>query len=218
VIENMTNYSFFSGRQLVGAGLSNRDINEQYVKGQTSELAKYFSDIGQAVLGNDLNVSPIKIDNFIRGVFGSMGQDVLFTSNVIADSLSDVERPAAKLNQLPEFGAMFYDQQGGQRKGDYYALRDRVESRYNTFLELRKNSPERAREYREEHKAELQLMPAINAIGKQLQGIRAQRNRIMEMPASKMSGEEKREALDNLAEREKRIIGNRVQRLNERLE
>ena len=218
VIENMTNYSFFSGRQLVGAGLSNKDTNEQYVKGQTSELAKYFSDIGQAVLGNDLNVSPIKIDNFIRGLFGSMGQDVLFASNVIADSLSDVERPAAKLNQLPEIGAMFYDPQGSQRKGDYYALRDRIESRYNTFLDLRKNNPERAKEYREEHKAELQLMPVINAIGKQLENTRAQRNRIMEMPASKMSGEEKREALDKIAEREKTMIGNRVQKLYERLE
>jgi hypothetical protein len=216
MIENMTNYSFFSDRALVGPSLANKDTNMQYVKGQTSELSKFFSDIGQAVLGNDLNVSPIKIDNFIRGFFGSMGQDVLFASNMIADGLSDVERPAAKLNQLPEIGAAFYDPQGSQRKGDYYQLRDRAEARYNTFLDLRKNNPERAREYREEHKALINMMPALNAIGNQLENIRARRNRIME--SSKMDGETKREELDKLAAQEKRIIGDRVQKLRERLE
>jgi hypothetical protein len=216
MIENMANYSFFTDRALVGPSLANKDTNMQYVKGQTSELAKFFSDIGQSVLGNDLNASPIKIDNFIRGFFGSMGQDVLFASNMIADGLSDVERPAAKLNQLPEIGAAFYDPQGSQRKGDYYQLRDKAEARYNTFLDLRKTNPERAREYREEHKALINMMPALNAIGNQLENIRARRNRIMESPA--MDGETKREELDKLAVLEKRLIGNRVQKLRERLE
>jgi hypothetical protein len=216
MIENTTNYSFFTGRPLVGINLMNKDTNMQYVKGQTSELAKLMSDVGQAILGNDMNVSPIKIDNFIRGFFGSMGQDVLFTSNMIADGLSDVERPAAKLNQLPEIGAMFYDPQGSQRKGDYYQLRDKVEAKYNTFLDLRKTNPERAREYREENKELIRLMPALNAIGNQLENLRARKNRIIE--SSQMNADEKRDALDKLAEQEKRIVGSRVQQLRARLE
>lgn len=216
MIENTTNYSFFTGRPLVGINLANKDTNMQYVKGQTSEISKTMSDIGQAILGNDLNVSPIKIDNFIRGFFGSMGQDVLFTTNMIADGLSDVDRPAAKLNQLPEIGAAFYNPQGSQRKSDYYQLRDMVEARYNTYLDLRKSNPERAKAYREENKAALQLMSPLNAIGNQLENLRARRNRIIE--SSGLSADEKRDALDKIAAQEKQVIGTRIQALRARLE
>jgi hypothetical protein len=217
MIENMTNYSFFSDRPLIGPSLIGKETNAQYIKGQTSELAKFMGDVGQEIFGDNLNIfNPIKVDNFIRGFFGSTGQDVLFLTNMIADGLSDVERPAAKINRLPFIGVMFYDQEGSQRKGDFYQLRDKVSRKYTTYLDIRQNNPERAREYREEHKDLINMMPAINAIANQLEPIRARRARINE--SNKMDGKTKREELDKLERLEDRIIGNRVQKLRERLE
>ena len=216
LLENITNYSFFSGRALVGPGLARQATPEQYVKGQTSELAKEISQVMFDMFGNDIAISPIKIDNWIRGTFGSMGADILATTNLIAEGLSDSERPALKLNQLPEVGAMFYDPEGGQRKADYYNLRDQVEPIYNTYLKKRKENPAEAREYFEDYKDYIRLMPQLNAIGNQLEPIRAQRNRIMEDP--KLDADEKREKLDALSQREKRMIGDRVQRMLDKLE
>jgi hypothetical protein len=88
-LENLTNYSFFQDRPLVGIDQKRKLTNEQYVKGQTSEISKWLSDFGQEVLGDELNISPIKIDNVLRGLFGTMGQDFLFVTNVIDESITD---------------------------------------------------------------------------------------------------------------------------------
>lgn len=216
LLENMTNYSFFQDRALVGPGLSNKMTNEQYVKGQTSELAKWLSDFGQDMLGNELNVSPIKIDNLLRGMFGTFGQDVAFATNQLDAAITGKERAELKLNQMPEIGTAFYDPEGGQRKADYYDLRDKVDRRYNTYLDIRKTDPQRANQFRQENMQYLRLRPQLESIGTQLTNLRARKNRIVE--DQDMSGDDKRKALDGLVAQEKRILGTRIQKMLEGME
>jgi hypothetical protein len=217
ILENATNYSFFNDRALVSPTLSTRDVNQQFVEGQTSELAKYISDVGQGMFGNEFNVSPIKIDNVLRGMFGTLGSDVAFTSNVISNYLSESERPTPKLNQIPEVGALFYDPNGSQRKNDFYNLRDKVIRAHNTLLSL-KDDPEKAAAYREENAALLRLNGQVSAINNQLTAIRQQKNTMLAKPLSEMDGDQKREALDKFAAREKELLGHRVQEMKKQLE
>jgi hypothetical protein len=217
LLENVTNYSFFNDRALVSPTLSTRDVNKQYVEGQTSELAKYISDVGQGMFGNEFNVSPIKIDNVLRGMLGTIGSDVAFTSNLISNYLSESERPTPKLNQIPEIGAVFYDPNGSQRKNDFYNLRDKVVRAHNTLLSL-KDKPEEAAAYREENAAILRLNGQVSAINNQLTAIRQQKNTMLAKPLSVMDGDQKREALDNFAAREKELLGRRVQEMKKQLE
>lgn len=216
LIENITNYSFFGDRALVGTNLLQKDVNQQYIKGQTSELAKYISDMMHAIGGDPLAISPIKIDNLINGLFGTFGRDVLFITNQLDAAITGEERPDLLLKQFPEVGAAFYNPTGSQRIADFYDLRERVMKRYNTYLDLRKNQPEAAKEYMQENKKYLQARTQISAIQSQLDALRKQRNRIIENKA--MSGEEKREKIDALLARTNKVLGTRIQELEKRLD
>jgi hypothetical protein len=216
MIENITNYSFFNDRALVSPTLQNLPANEQYVEGQASEAAKYISNLGMDMFGDSF--SPIKIDNVLRGTLGTVGQDAMFLTNWIAGSVSGEERPDVKLNQIPELGAAFYDTEGSQRKNDYYDLRNKIMPIHQALLKYRSEGDyERAREYQKEHAAELRLVPQLNAINNQLEVTRKAKHRIMS-PTSTMTGAEKREALDKIAERERNLINNRIVKMKDQLE
>ena len=216
LLENMTNYSFFNDRALVGQGLLTRDVNLQYVEGQTSELAKFISNSLQAVGGNVVNVSPIKIDNIINGVFGTMGRDVLFTTNLIAEGISGNERPELKLSQLPEVGTAFYNPEGSQRVADYYQVRDKVMSAYNSYRSLVKTDPERAREYLEANRKLIALRGPVDAIGNRLEQLRAKQNRILADEI--LSEEQKREAVDKITEQKNQVVTGPTKMLRKRME
>jgi len=215
-LENITNYSFFQGRALVGIDQRRKLTNEQYVKGQTSEISKWLSNFGQEVLGDELNVSPIKIDNTLRGLFGTMGQDVMFVTNVIAESVNDRARPSLKLNQLPEVGTAFYDPQGGQREADYYDLKEKVDKRYDTYLDIRKTDPQRANQFRQDNIQYFRIRPQLESIEKQLTNLRARKNKMLE--SKTMSSEEKAEMRDKISADKKRILGTRIQKMLEGME
>ncbi len=65
IIESMTNYSFFQGRNIVPQSEQFVEPAEQY-NDYTSEMAKFF--------GKMLNYSPRKIDNLIQGYTGGLGK------------------------------------------------------------------------------------------------------------------------------------------------
>lgn len=216
LLENMTNYSFFNDRALVGQGLQERDVNLQYVEGQTSELAKFISNSMQSVGGNVLNASPIKIDNFINGVFGTMGRDFLFTTNLIAEGISGNERPELKLSQMPEIGTAFYNPEGSQRVADYYQVRDKVMSAYNSYRSLVKTDPQAAREYLEENRKLIALRGPVDAIGNRLEQLRARQNRVL--ANDKLSEEQKRAEVDKITEQKNRVVTEPTKMLRKRME
>lgn len=83
LIEWSANYSFFKGRPLVGNKYSRLPDELQY-NDYTSELSKG--------IGSALKVSPMKIDNLVRGYTGTMG----------ALLWSMAGEPFAKANNLPK--------------------------------------------------------------------------------------------------------------------
>lgn len=72
MIEWVSNYQFWTGRQLVSTRLSKLP-SEQQVKSNTTELAKA---IGDTWIAKKIKLSPIAIDNFISGYFASAGRYV----------------------------------------------------------------------------------------------------------------------------------------------
>ena len=215
LLENMTNYSNFNDRPLVSQTMQGKPTNMQFIEGQTSEVAKYISNIGMDM---GIEMSPIKIDNVLRGTLGTAGQDAVYFTNWLADGLSGNARPDAKLSQIPEVGAMFYDTEGSQRKNDYYDLRNKVMPIHQALLDMRSSGDfQKAAEYQKEHAAELRLVPQLNSINNQLEIVRKAKHRIMD-PDSPMDGAQKREALDKLAERERTLIGHRITNMKRSLD
>ena len=167
MLENMTNYSFFSGRTLVGYNQLSKDTNLQFNEG-TSDFSKGLSNMLQSVGGNTVNISPIKMDNLIRGLFGTMGRDLLFTTDMIAG-----DKPAQKWNQMPVMGGMFYDMEGGALKSDFYDLKDQADRAGNSLKDIsEKGDPEKTQAYVEKYKSLLAVRSGLDSISNQLNEVR----------------------------------------------
>lgn len=111
LIEWMTNYSFWTGRNLVPASLQKAPSEMQFTS-YTSELAK---SLGDTWLAKNIKLSPIAIDNWISGWFGSAGR---FIANMLNDPISYVRgnsrpsEPAKYWYEMPVIGSFI--RQNGQ--------------------------------------------------------------------------------------------------------
>ena len=111
LIEWMTNYSFWTGRNLVPASLQKAPSEMQFTS-YTSELAKA---LGDTWLAKSIKLSPIAIDNWISGWFGSAGR---FVANMLNDPISYVRgnsrpaEPAKYWYEMPVIGSFI--RQNGQ--------------------------------------------------------------------------------------------------------
>ena len=111
LIEWMTNYSFWTGRNLVPASLQKAPSEMQFTS-YTSELAK---SLGDTWLAKSIKLSPIAIDNWISGWFGSAGR---FVANMLNDPISYVRgnsrpsEPAKYWYEMPVIGSFVH--QNGQ--------------------------------------------------------------------------------------------------------
>lgn len=111
LIEWMTNYSFWTGRHLIPTGLEKAPSEMQFTS-YTSELAK---SLGDTWLAKSIKLSPIAIDNWISGWFGSAGR---FLANSLNDPISYVKgnsrppEPAKYWYESPFIGSFI--RQNGQ--------------------------------------------------------------------------------------------------------
>lgn len=111
LIEWMTNYSFWTGRNLVPASLQKAPSEMQFTS-YTSELAK---SLGDTWLAKSIKLSPVAIDNWISGWFGSAGR---FIANMLNDPISYVRgnsrpsEPAKYWYEMPVIGS--FVRQNGQ--------------------------------------------------------------------------------------------------------
>lgn len=111
LIEWMTNYSFWTGRNLVPASLQ-KAPSEMQLTSYTSELAK---SLGDTWLAKSIKLSPIAIDNWISGWFGSAGR---FIANMLNNPISYVRgnsrppEPAKYWYEMPVIGS--FVRQNGQ--------------------------------------------------------------------------------------------------------
>lgn len=111
LIEWMTNYSFWTGRNLVPASLQKAPSEMQFTS-YTSELAK---SLGDTWLAKNIQLSPIAIDNWISGWFGSAGR---FVANMLNNPISYVRgnsrpsEPSKYWYEMPVIGSFI--RQNGQ--------------------------------------------------------------------------------------------------------
>jgi hypothetical protein len=117
LIEWLTDYSLWSGRHLIPAGLKKAPSEMQFTS-YTSELAKALGDTWIAKnisIGERHGISPAAIDNWISGWFGSAGR---FVANMLNDPISYVRgnsrpsEPAKYWYEMPVIGSFI--RQNGQ--------------------------------------------------------------------------------------------------------
>ena len=195
ILENLTNYSFFLQRELESASLKRLEPGQRYTS-STSELAK--------ALGEETNVSPIKIDNFLRGVFGMAGSTTL----LITDAVLNPTRPDRPLYQMPFTSLFLYDTIGGRAKNEFYDLQEKVSQVDATYKALLGRDPEKAQTYLEKNEALISIAPIISNSLEQLSATRKYRT-MYEQGTEEMlgmTGAERREAIDEMRKLENEML------------
>jgi hypothetical protein len=168
---------------------------------QTSELAKAIAVFSRDQIG--VEVSPIMIDNSLRGYFGSSA--ALLT--MVTDSLLNPTRIDRPLHKYALLSNYLYDPVGTRRMTEFYEEREKVGKANTTLNELMKTDLTRAEKYVEEHIDELQLEGAVNSTLEQLERTRAYR-KFLNSPdsAAEMSKDERESELKELKKIELELV------------
>jgi hypothetical protein len=193
LIELSTNYSFFLESPIVGAGLRNVDPALQFTE-STSELAK--------MLGGMTNVSPVKLDYFIRaytGMAGTLGLEV-------TDSLMNPDRMGKPLYKTPQVSTFMYDPTGRGFKSDFYKFREEVDKVTDTVnMMKREGKAEELADYLTEEKATRYAMRGmVSRVEDQLSKLRNYRKIIAS--DTSLSPAERREMTREILDQERELV------------
>ena len=203
VLEAFTNFSFFTGQQLEGTyqrGL----LPSERTATNSSELAKAIAQFTSATFGETFTISPIKIDNFLQGYFGTVaGLVTMGTDQAINPDRMD--RPIQRYWMLSNF---LYDPVGTRRIEEFYTLREKVVPKLNTLNRLAATDPERAEQFAQENEQDLILAQGINAALRRLSETRKYKQYLASTVAAQdMSQEERSQELQAVREAEVEVVG-----------
>lgn len=168
IMEAWANKSFLTGRQLEGFHHLQMDPTMRRTE-QTSELAVAIANFSRDTVG--VEVSPIMVDNALRGYFGTSAALLTMTTDSLLNP-TRVDRPLHKYALLSNY---LYDPVGTRRVTEFYETRDSVGKTGATLRELMKTDIDRAVKYAEEHQDDLMLEKAVNSTLNQLEKTRAYR-------------------------------------------
>ena len=201
VVEAITNHSFLTGRELIGTYQQGLLPHMQEGKG-TSEASKAIAQYMSKEFGYE--VSPIIIDNTIRGYFGTSAAAAL----MVTDGMLHPNRPDRPIHQWMGLSNFAYDStQLTNPKDEFYDLRAKVIPIQNTFNELAKTDTAKAREFMQEHKEDLALSKGVLTGLKQLSDLRKYRKYLESAEGEKsMSKERRQEQLDKVLDFENKSV------------
>lgn len=177
ILEWQANYSYFKGRQLVGSKYQRLPDELQY-NDYTSELSKG--------IGNVFKVSPMKVDNLVRGYTGTMGALLWGAAG----------EPFAKANNLPKkhFNEMLFvrdfnvtDANLSRPMNEFYGILDKANRQHAGYGV--KGKPEAA-------------VKGIRSAGSMISKIRKDIDKITH---SNLTPERKRELIDKRKEKMNQI-------------
>jgi hypothetical protein len=187
VMEAWANKSFLTGRDLEGYHHKAMDPSMRTTE-QTSELAKTIAKFSRDEIG--VEVSPIMIDNALRGYLGSSAAMLTMTT----DSLLNPTRIDRPLHKYALLSTYLYDPVGTRRMTEFYEERELVGKANTTLRELMKTDLDRAEKYVEAHQEELAMESTVNSTLEQLERTRAYRKYLNSVEGAKEMSKEDREA------------------------
>ena len=201
LIEAWSNKSFLTGRALEGFHHQQMDPSMRKTD-QTSELAMAIANFSRDTVG--VEVSPIMVDNALRGYFGSTAALLTATTDSLLNP-TRVDRPLHKWAMVSNY---LYDPVGTRRMTEFYEERDKVGKAGATLRELMKTDLDRAAAYAEEHAGELQFESIVNSTLQQLEGTRAYR-KFLNSPdgAKELSADDREAQLKEVKQMEVQLVG-----------
>jgi hypothetical protein len=204
VIEAVTNYSFFTGRELEGVYQRGQLLPSQRTRGNTSELAQAISKFTESLLGETNAISPIMIDNTLQGYFGSVAGMVTMGTDQLMNP-DRMDRPLQKYWMLSNF---LYDPVGTRRLDEFYELRSKTFGVKGTLDKLAKEDPDAAVKFANDHINELALAQGIGSALGQLSDTRKYKNYLnSKIAAQSMDQDERATSMEETRRIEQELVG-----------
>jgi hypothetical protein len=191
--EAALNYNSFTGRPIVPYYMNQGVADGLQDRFGTSELAK--------VIGQQLGISPLKIDHVLYGYTGTLGSYVLDTVDVAMRSEAiqgddRVKAPSLPPYDYPIIKRFFADKEGGGLREDAYDLYREVLTVRSTINKLKKEGRmDELERYLVGREHLIEMKNPVYKIKSALDKVRTQRNRILR---ADIDAELKREYLDEL--------------------
>jgi len=199
-VENMTNYSWFLGRPLESQAQQALRPFERYGTGTSDAmkaLAKSLEDAANATGIEAFAVSPIKLENAVRGIFGTAAGLGLS----MADMMINPGRTDRPLNQqlgaqLTGLSAVIKDPIGTRQLDFIYDLEKRVEQVNGTVNRLMERKPEDVDQFIQDNIGLYSIRGPVQGV---MSGIRALNQAAMMIDRdTSLSPEERRKRIDEL--------------------
>ena len=199
-IENFANKDFFTGRPIV----------PDYLKSK-KEIGKIGEDLGfrpqtdilSKKIGDKLDVSPLYIENIIRGYTGTMGSYVMTAfDSILREGLTGSERASLRLDQLPVIGAFILPPEGRGIENQFYELKNMSDDLVSSYSTILKNVVEKNDKYSYDMTSEykIEYMELVKELSKALQKTADELSELRTLEAQiinnrTISGDEKRDQL-----------------------
>ena len=197
IAEVTTNYSFFTGRSIIGKGLE--DVAPQYqISPGTSRVAE--------MIGQSLGMSPIKLDHLLKGYTGSLGMYASDLFDMVFDMNSDAPKASKRFEQMPIIKRFAVDPEARGTVTAYYELKDSVDEvvRTSNLLERSMNYKDYG-QYMTDNIRMLATKDYINALERNMKEFREMK---LAIRTSGMSAEAKRDALTSIGRMESQLTQN----------
>lgn len=186
--EVWTNKNFYSGQPLESKRLEKLAPEARYYD-TTTEIAKQISKLAPIL-------SPIQIEHIVTGYFGSLPLMAAAATDSLFKGQEAVEAPTRRLSQMPLIGSSFQRKYGGEDADVVYKLATdalQVKATFNDYKNTGRLNE--AKDYFQEHRAELAVAPMALQYEKFMSTLRKQEEIIRQ---SNMPADKKQERIDML--------------------
>ena len=189
-IELATGKDLFTDADVETAQMKRLDPTERF-RDDTTDLAKLLSGASQGM------VSPVQVDQFVRGVGTQLAVAMLSAANPILRDPNAPPSPDKKLSKTPVIGSLFQANDGNRVIDYVYEQLEKAEQARNTFNKLVDEGRDaEAERYMDRESARLSLSDSGPSFRAEMQSLKKAEEAVKRDP--NMSSEEKRKELDEL--------------------
>jgi len=192
--EARTNYSFFTGRPIVGQGMEG--VAPEYQVGPST------TKIAQSI-GNSLGVSPMKVDHIIQGYTGTMGMYLVDAVDSILSSNDASPKADKRFEQMPIIKRFAVDKAAKGTVSAYYDLKNSVDEVVRTVNLLERTGKiEDIEAYMTKNAPMFAAQDYVKAIESEMKALR---EALVQVRSSDMTGAEKKDAISELTEAQNQL-------------
>jgi len=194
-LEVIADYSFYTGRGIVGDRLAGVDPSERF-NANTSELAKFIGKgTGQIPFFGEY-LSPVQLEYMVRGYTGSLPLALASMANPLFGSAAG-EKPTSRASEMPIVGSLFQPKNASGLINRAYKDMEAINRAGQTYKKMdEEGRTKEADAYADRFADELSLAPLAGAFKQKMGELARDEREIKSDP--NLSGPEKRRQLDEI--------------------